>query len=627
MSDSPRELHSSTTLKIKYKYASADEFIREASKDISLFGIFVKTRSPLKEGGPVKLELQQNDGIPIISGIGQVVWRRESAQSAEGPPGMGIKFLKLDQTSREIVRLAVENRGSAPSRFDRLGNTAIHTTGEIKWTLPNRIRTLIGIQPTDRLNSEIPLPRDSDGTTSARPCSLPEVDPLKYALTREKPWPTLTSMQESSVSTDESPQDAELVEISSASAPEQVKAALPGPFEQLSVSSYSTEQVQAAQSAVAQVLAAAEAPNAAGRSAKPVESPLRDSNEKASLDSSANTFTQFIPQRDGKRISRSISSAFNFVARIYHTGEFKPLSEKTSGAKLRERLAAQAVSRSSRAAANDELSPNADRLAELSEVEIREYAGPLEQWAREIAEMDESASDEIIKSFRRSLKFERIAAKITASIRFAVAYARTTWNQQGHELAIDALIVVLLLSGVSALFVLVPQAWRAARAPDNQKSPEELTVAKVESNRNAGQIGLVEGLGARPESEQATEPNRSERYVLRVVTQPDRAVVTVANKSFITPGEVEIDKPDSVLRVTVRKKSRQPMERQITAADFIPDGDRLIHTLNVQLNKLSTKTSTIPSPIKPPSAIHRRKSSFHIEGSAPSVPRLSVDNF
>jgi uncharacterized protein (TIGR02266 family) len=130
MSEPQRDRFAAAALKVKYKCATIAEFIRQSSKDISLLGIFIKTKSPMKEGVPLKLELHLEDGSPVIRGVGQVVWSREVAQSDDRPSGMGIKFLKLDTSSRQVIEQAVKARGSAPSRFDRLGEAAARATNE-----------------------------------------------------------------------------------------------------------------------------------------------------------------------------------------------------------------------------------------------------------------------------------------------------------------------------------------------------------------------------------------------------------------------------------------------------------------------------------------------------------------
>lgn len=109
-------------LKVKYKSADVEDFIQHSGKDLSLLGVFIKTKKPMEEGVPLKFELQLADGTPVIRGVGQVAWRREIAPSDDLPAGMGIKFIKLDSMSQSVVNRAVKLRGSAPSRYDRQGD-------------------------------------------------------------------------------------------------------------------------------------------------------------------------------------------------------------------------------------------------------------------------------------------------------------------------------------------------------------------------------------------------------------------------------------------------------------------------------------------------------------------------
>jgi uncharacterized protein (TIGR02266 family) len=118
MGESRREKRAPVALKVKYKSASIDEFIEQASLNVSSGGIFVKTGKPMKLGTALKLEFQLSDATPVIRGVGKVAWRRENAASAAQPAGMGIKFIKLNPEGREVVERIVAGRAKPSSRFD-----------------------------------------------------------------------------------------------------------------------------------------------------------------------------------------------------------------------------------------------------------------------------------------------------------------------------------------------------------------------------------------------------------------------------------------------------------------------------------------------------------------------------
>lgn len=92
-------------MKVKYRVATATEFTEHSSRDVSMGGTFIETPAPLPPGTLLKLELKLAAERHLIQGIGRVVWIRET--EADGPLGMGIKFIKIDGISKSaIARLA-----------------------------------------------------------------------------------------------------------------------------------------------------------------------------------------------------------------------------------------------------------------------------------------------------------------------------------------------------------------------------------------------------------------------------------------------------------------------------------------------------------------------------------------
>jgi uncharacterized protein (TIGR02266 family) len=104
------------SLNVRYKSATVDEFIEHHSHDISKGGIFIKTPSPFPAGTLLKFEIRIREDQPLIAGVGRVVWKREPPQAtAERPAGMGVKFIKLDGQSRELIdRIVAERKGDGP---------------------------------------------------------------------------------------------------------------------------------------------------------------------------------------------------------------------------------------------------------------------------------------------------------------------------------------------------------------------------------------------------------------------------------------------------------------------------------------------------------------------------------
>jgi uncharacterized protein (TIGR02266 family) len=106
----------SAAIRARLKFPSQQAFIEGYAPNISKTGIFIKTPKPKAVGVRIKFEFQIADGTPVLRGIGEVSWNRAEASKGK-PPGMGIKFLKLDAKSRKIVEKIQELKGEeAPAQ-------------------------------------------------------------------------------------------------------------------------------------------------------------------------------------------------------------------------------------------------------------------------------------------------------------------------------------------------------------------------------------------------------------------------------------------------------------------------------------------------------------------------------
>ncbi|MBN1610880.1 MAG: TIGR02266 family protein [Polyangiaceae bacterium] len=107
------------TMTVRYKSATLDEFIENHSHDVSRGGMFIKTPSPFPPGTLLKFEVKIAGEQRLIQGVGRVVWRRDTSDSAtERPAGMGIKFIKLDDKSKQVIESLVEKRRDEESAFE-----------------------------------------------------------------------------------------------------------------------------------------------------------------------------------------------------------------------------------------------------------------------------------------------------------------------------------------------------------------------------------------------------------------------------------------------------------------------------------------------------------------------------
>ena len=107
------------TMTVRYKSATLDEFIEHHSHDISRGGMFIKTPSPFPPGTLLKFEVKIAEDQRLMQGVGRVVWKREPPEAAEDrPAGMGVKFIKIDDTSKKLIDQLVTSRGDGHSAFE-----------------------------------------------------------------------------------------------------------------------------------------------------------------------------------------------------------------------------------------------------------------------------------------------------------------------------------------------------------------------------------------------------------------------------------------------------------------------------------------------------------------------------
>jgi uncharacterized protein (TIGR02266 family) len=107
------------SLNVRYKSATIDEFIENHAHDVSRGGIYIKTANPFPVGTLLKFEIRLVADQPVITGVGRVVWKRDTPQdSADQPAGMGVKFIKVDDASRVIIDRLASSRADAGKAFE-----------------------------------------------------------------------------------------------------------------------------------------------------------------------------------------------------------------------------------------------------------------------------------------------------------------------------------------------------------------------------------------------------------------------------------------------------------------------------------------------------------------------------
>jgi uncharacterized protein (TIGR02266 family) len=82
------------------------------STDLSEGGVLIQTPEPLPVGTRVDIKFRLPGGIKLIETKGEVVWSHKKISdetSLDLVPGMGVKFLNLDEKSKKYIETFIKN--------------------------------------------------------------------------------------------------------------------------------------------------------------------------------------------------------------------------------------------------------------------------------------------------------------------------------------------------------------------------------------------------------------------------------------------------------------------------------------------------------------------------------------
>jgi uncharacterized protein (TIGR02266 family) len=164
------------SLNVRYKSATVDEFIENHAHDVSRGGIYIKTGNPFPQGTLLKFEIRLASDQTVITGVGRVVWKREAAQG-EQPAGMGVKFIKVDDSSKVVIDRLVSTRSDAGKAFEsELDPTALPRSGsgaESMAPQSSPAGTKRQMTPHKPASSAGPPPLSRSAAPGSRPSSPP----------------------------------------------------------------------------------------------------------------------------------------------------------------------------------------------------------------------------------------------------------------------------------------------------------------------------------------------------------------------------------------------------------------------------------------------------------------------
>lgn len=89
-------------------YDKFEEFVEEVSDNLSMNGMFVRSIQPKRPGTVLSFEFRLGEDMSLIQGQAEVAWRRPTTEGPDQPAGMGVRFLKIDMRSRELIKRLVK---------------------------------------------------------------------------------------------------------------------------------------------------------------------------------------------------------------------------------------------------------------------------------------------------------------------------------------------------------------------------------------------------------------------------------------------------------------------------------------------------------------------------------------
>jgi len=80
------------------------------SMNVSGGGMFLITQDPFPPQTKLRISFNLPNDPDPIEATGEVVWRRTEREAPERQPGMGIRFVEIDQGDRERIRSFVRRQ-------------------------------------------------------------------------------------------------------------------------------------------------------------------------------------------------------------------------------------------------------------------------------------------------------------------------------------------------------------------------------------------------------------------------------------------------------------------------------------------------------------------------------------
>lgn len=113
-----RRSHPRFAVELDLSIGNAQNFYAGVVENVSVGGVFIATHLCRPVGELVEITIHLTDGDEPVRGIGEVRWVRALSEPDDLPPGMGIRFVELNEGARDAIERFLQ-RTRMPSFHDR----------------------------------------------------------------------------------------------------------------------------------------------------------------------------------------------------------------------------------------------------------------------------------------------------------------------------------------------------------------------------------------------------------------------------------------------------------------------------------------------------------------------------
>ncbi|NOZ87070.1 MAG: TIGR02266 family protein [Deltaproteobacteria bacterium] len=98
------------TCRVRVVLENFEDFLTRYTNNLSEGGVFIQTADPRPLGTPLKLEISLRGGQQLLETYGEVAWTRKlDPDQPWRIPGMGIRFTKMNKTSRKQLQALLQD--------------------------------------------------------------------------------------------------------------------------------------------------------------------------------------------------------------------------------------------------------------------------------------------------------------------------------------------------------------------------------------------------------------------------------------------------------------------------------------------------------------------------------------